>query len=151
MVNSATRRKVFGKPELTESKPIVILIYSETNMADPSSRQVKEVTSKDGENSLKRKREPDQEGETPSIKKELDGLESPPAKIAAKSADISSSPKTTAERRPSSEMVKNTELSAPSTSENPSQKQETDGQGNDKDSGVEKMQYVLKFYSKFLE
>ncbi|XP_031559837.1 transcription initiation factor TFIID subunit 11-like [Actinia tenebrosa] len=117
-------------------------------MADSLSSKEKDFASKDAENSLKRKREPDQEGETPSIKKELEGMESPPAKIAAKTADISSSAQITTERRTSSDnKSKGTELSTPSTSENPPQKQETDGQGNEKDGGVEKMQLLVSSFS----
>jgi hypothetical protein len=111
-------------------------------MADPSISERTELAPKDGENTLKRKRESDQEGESSSNTKELEGMKSPPAKIAAKSTEISSSPQTTEDKASTDhdKTDENIEASASDSGETAPQKQELDGQGSDKDGGVEKMQ-----------
>ena len=97
---------------------------------------------KDRENPLKRKRESDQETELESDDKEVEGVKSPPAKIQAKSSVSHPGSPPAAERRASLDESNddNAGDTAASSSREDGQKQELEGQGNEEENGVEKMQ-----------
>lgn len=107
-------------------------------MADEQSKVVPNETA----NLLKRKRDSEQETVSSSSQKDNEGLQSPPAKIAARNVDVKLSSPPVAVRRVSvEENAKNLPTSSSaSASLEASQRKSTEVQGDEDKGGVEKMQ-----------
>lgn len=106
-------------------------------MADEQAHSVP----KEGENSLKRKRDSDNESGSSSSQKDPEGLQSPPAKIAARDVEINLNSPPEALRRTSAEQSETTlPTSTASSSLEESQRKSTEDPGDEEKGGVEKMQ-----------